>query len=246
MLVPLVDPRQHGVALPTSYDAPMAGPSGPEQAPAAGSSRPSRPRWSSSPGDDVSMTLPHGRRAHEGARPAWRPRPAWLWMLVFRRRHHQETASDLSDLDVTERRVAELYIMAVEQLGSEKAQVRFGGLHALERLAQDNPAHRQTIVNVICSYLRMPFSLRRQPASRSPRPPKGRRSLALRVQRRPMGLAAHGGKKDRCVLPRSVFLPSICVMAGPKISGPPTLRTRGSGITSTSISPAPLSSISTS
>ena len=104
------------------------------------------------------MTLPHSRRAHEGARPAWRPRPAWLWMLVLRRRHHQETASDLSDVDMTERRAAELYIMAVEQLGSEKAQVRSGGLHALERLAQDNPALRQTIVNVICSYLRIPFS----------------------------------------------------------------------------------------
>ena len=48
--------------------------------------------------------------------------------------------------------------MAVEQLGSDKAQVRFGGLNALERLAQDNPAHRQAIVDVICSYLRMPFS----------------------------------------------------------------------------------------
>ena len=53
------------------------------------------------------MTLPHGRRAHEGARRAWRPRPAWLWMLAFRRQHHQETATVLGDLDVTERRVAE-------------------------------------------------------------------------------------------------------------------------------------------
>ena len=36
--------------------------------------------------------------------------------------------------------------------------VRFRGLYALERFAQDNPAHRQTIVDVICAYLRMPFS----------------------------------------------------------------------------------------
>ena len=68
-------------------------------------------------------------------------------MLAFRRQHHQETATVLSDLDVTEQRVAELYTMAVEQLGSDNARVRFGGLHALERLAQDNPAlppdHRQ-------------------------------------------------------------------------------------------------------
>ena len=64
----------------------------------------------------------------------------------------------LTDRDATERRITELYTKAVEQLGSDKAPVRLGGLYALERLAQDNPAHRQTIVNVICAYLRMPFS----------------------------------------------------------------------------------------
>ena len=279
------------MALPTSYDAPMAGPrapstghisherlarmlrrlaDGPGQSPVVGMAghgtaasprdrwqrqrmraararhvQTGRPRWTLLPRDDVPMKLPHGRRAHEGARPAWRPRPAWLWMLAFRRQHHQETATVLSDLDATERRIAELYAKAVEQLGSDEAQVRFGGLYALERLAQDNPAHRQTIVNVICAYLRMPFSPT-APQQRSPRPPKARKSLALRVKRRLMGLAAHGSKKDRCVLPRSVFLPSICVMTGPKISSPPILRTHVSGITSASISPAPPSSISTS
>ncbi len=50
------------------------------------------------------------------------------------------------------------YTKAVEQLGNDKAPVRLGGLYALERLAQDNRAHRQTIVDVICAYLRMPFS----------------------------------------------------------------------------------------
>ncbi len=79
-------------------------------------------------------------------------------MLAFRRQHHQEIATDLTDRDATERRITELYTKAVEQLGSDKAPVRLGGLYALERLAQDNPAHRQTIVNVICAYLRMPFS----------------------------------------------------------------------------------------
>ena len=79
-------------------------------------------------------------------------------MLAFRRQHHQEIATDLTDRDATERRITELYTKAVEQLGSDKAPVRLGGLYALERLAQDNPAQRQTIVNVICAYLRMPFS----------------------------------------------------------------------------------------
>jgi hypothetical protein len=160
------------------------------------------------------MKRPSGQAAHEGARPSWRPIPAWRWMLAaaaavvitavaviiwlyaiaghakpgtdqanarldavrtglaagagagaavglmlaFRRQHHQEIATDLTDRDATERRITELYTKAVEQLGSDKAPVRLGGLYALERLAQDNSAHRQTIVNVICAYLRMPFS----------------------------------------------------------------------------------------
>lgn len=60
--------------------------------------------------------------------------------------------------DATERRITELYTKAVEQLGSDKAPVRLGGLYALERLAQANPGNRQTIVEVICAYLRMPYT----------------------------------------------------------------------------------------
>lgn len=83
-------------------------------------------------------------------------------LLAFRRQQHQEVATALVDLDATEKRITELYGKAVEQLGSDKAAVRLGGLYALERLAQANPEHqqtdhRQTIANVICAYLRMPF-----------------------------------------------------------------------------------------
>jgi uncharacterized protein YjbI with pentapeptide repeats len=78
-------------------------------------------------------------------------------ILAFRRQHHQEIATVLTDLDATEQRITELYTRATEQLGSQRAPVRLGGLYALERLAQDNPAHRQTVVYVICAYLRMPF-----------------------------------------------------------------------------------------
>ncbi|MET7459750.1 hypothetical protein [Nonomuraea sp. NPDC005501] len=47
---------------------------------------------------------------------------------------------------------------AVEQLGSGQAPVRLGGLYALEQLAQNNPRLRQTVVDVICAYLRMPWT----------------------------------------------------------------------------------------
>ena len=124
------------------------------------------------------MKLLHGRRAREGATPAWRPRSAWLWMPAFRRRHHQEIATVPGGLDATERRVTELYAKAVEQLGSDEAPVRFAGLHALERLAQDNPARRQAIVNVICGYLRIPFSPTAPARKREPGATEGQKEPA--------------------------------------------------------------------
>jgi len=70
---------------------------------------------------------------------------------------HQERVANDAQADAAARRITELYVKAVEQLGSEKAPVRLGGLYALERLAQDNESQRQTIANVLCGYLRMPF-----------------------------------------------------------------------------------------
>ena len=73
--------------------------------------------------------------------------------LVLARRRQWAT-----EHDADERRLTELYVKAVEQLGSEQAAVRHGGLYALERVAQDNPDHRQTVVDVICAYLRAPYT----------------------------------------------------------------------------------------
>ncbi|WP_370970579.1 pentapeptide repeat-containing protein [Amycolatopsis sp. cg9] len=87
-----------------------------------------------------------------------------LWLATRRQRTLElqlaETTrvAGVTERDLEERRVTELYTKAVEQLGSDKAPMRFGGLYALERLGQDNPKQRQTIVNVLCAYLRMPFA----------------------------------------------------------------------------------------
>ncbi|MEV4381818.1 pentapeptide repeat-containing protein [Streptosporangium sp. NPDC049644] len=131
-------------------------------------------------------------------------------MLAFRRQRHQEHAAHVTAYlternaqlteqiaernarlaeqvaehnrqDATERRVTELYTKAVEQLGHAGAAVRLGGLYALERLAQGNPEHRQTIVNVICAYLRMPYAL---PILPEPVDPARERAEALRDARR--------------------------------------------------------------
>ncbi|GAB3153719.1 pentapeptide repeat-containing protein [Amycolatopsis stemonae] len=86
-----------------------------------------------------------------------------LWLATRRQRTLElqlaETTrvAGVTERDLEERRVTELYTKAVEQLGSDKPPVRLGGLYALERLGQDNPKQRQTIVNVLCAYLRMPF-----------------------------------------------------------------------------------------
>lgn len=79
-------------------------------------------------------------------------------VLTFRRQWHQEIVASDARHDASERRITELYSKAADQLGSEKAPVRLAGLYSLERLAQSNPEHRQTIVSVICAYLRMPYS----------------------------------------------------------------------------------------
>ncbi|MFJ1762849.1 pentapeptide repeat-containing protein [Amycolatopsis sp. NPDC088138] len=84
-------------------------------------------------------------------------------LLAVRRQIHQEKATADTTLDATERRVTELYTKAVEQLGSPKAPVRLGGLYALERLGQNHPDQRATIVNVICAYLRMRYTVPAEP-----------------------------------------------------------------------------------
>jgi hypothetical protein len=114
------------------------------------------------------------------------------------------------DHDATERRVTELYGKAADQLGSDKAPVRLAGLYALERLAQENPAHRQTIVDLICAYLRMPARPPSAPSS-APSRLRGRRSESAEegeVRQAAMDLLAkhlRPGSDDR---PRS-FWPDI-------------------------------------
>jgi Pentapeptide repeats (9 copies) len=78
-------------------------------------------------------------------------------------RLHQERIATANEDDAEARRITELYTKAVEQLGSDKAPVRLGGLYALERVAQNTQTQRQTVVNVLCAYLRMPYQLPGKP-----------------------------------------------------------------------------------
>ncbi|MFE3173716.1 pentapeptide repeat-containing protein [Amycolatopsis sp. NPDC059090] len=78
-------------------------------------------------------------------------------LLAARRQRSAELDLEQKDHDATQRRITDMYGKAADQLGSDKAPVRLAGLYALERLAQDHADQRQTIVNVVCAYLRMPL-----------------------------------------------------------------------------------------
>ncbi|MEV0136849.1 pentapeptide repeat-containing protein [Dactylosporangium sp. NPDC050688] len=78
--------------------------------------------------------------------------------LSERAQRHAERAQRFSESDALEQRATALYVAAANQLGSDKAAVRLAGLYALERLGQDEPKLRQTVVDVWCSYLRMPYT----------------------------------------------------------------------------------------
>jgi hypothetical protein len=51
----------------------------------------------------------------------------------------------------------ERFARAVELLGHDADQVRVGAVHALAGLARSRPSYLQTVLDVICSYLRRPF-----------------------------------------------------------------------------------------
>jgi len=52
---------------------------------------------------------------------------------------------------------ADRYTKALDQLGSNQAAIRLGGVYAMARLGDDWKAQRQTCVDVLCAYLRMPY-----------------------------------------------------------------------------------------
>ena len=110
-------------------------------------------------------------------------------LVAVRRQWHQELTAASTETDAASRRITEHYTNAADQLGSDKAPVRLAGLHALERLAQDNPDQRPTIVQVLCSYLRMPYT----PPDTTPDPntnPDQRKEHRDLVQERQVRLTA--------------------------------------------------------
>ncbi|WP_143332008.1 pentapeptide repeat-containing protein [Clavibacter michiganensis] len=57
------------------------------------------------------------------------------------------------------------YTEAVKQLGDDKAAVRYGGIYALERIAEDSERDRATIIEVLAAYVREESPRRESDAS---------------------------------------------------------------------------------
>jgi hypothetical protein len=83
-----------------------------------------------------------------------------LWINDRRRRTEearQEVEQDRAQQD-RDRVSDERFARAVEMLGHNADQVRVGALHALAGLARSRPSYTQTVLDVLCSYLRRPFT----------------------------------------------------------------------------------------
>jgi uncharacterized membrane-anchored protein YhcB (DUF1043 family) len=68
--------------------------------------------------------------------------------------------SDQLDRTLAEQRTRTLnerFATAAEQLGNDKPAVRLAGVYAMAGLADDWEENRQTCVDVLCAYLRMPY-----------------------------------------------------------------------------------------
>jgi len=72
------------------------------------------------------------------------------WQQLQETRRHQQRSEELTG----EGQVTERFTRAVEQLGSDKLDVRLGGIYALERIAKDSQPDRAAIAEIMSAYVR--------------------------------------------------------------------------------------------
>lgn len=75
-----------------------------------------------------------------------------LW-LNDRRRRTEEDRHEIERSRISDERFAK----SIELLGNDADQVRIGAMHSLAGLARTRPEYRQTVLDVLCAYLRRPF-----------------------------------------------------------------------------------------
>lgn len=65
-----------------------------------------------------------------------------------RLRHEEQTNAD------RQRRITESFSKAVEQLASDKLEVRLGGIYSLERISKESPDDYWTVMETLCAFVR--------------------------------------------------------------------------------------------
>ena len=76
---------------------------------------------------------------------------AWVALRQVRiaaDRHAAQTEAD------RQRRITESFSKAIEQLGSDKLEVRLGGIYALERISQESPGDHWTVIENLTAFVR--------------------------------------------------------------------------------------------
>ncbi len=98
-------------------------------------------------------------------------------LLVIHYRRQRTTEDDAKRADAAATREVsklfhERYASAYADLGSEHAAVRLGAVNALAHLVDDAPSEQeaQTVIDVLCAYLRMPYAPRPDPLPEPPAP----------------------------------------------------------------------------
>jgi uncharacterized protein YjbI with pentapeptide repeats len=99
-------------------------------------------------------------------------------------------------LEVTEQgQVTDRYTKAIEQLGSDKHDVRIGGIYALERIAHDSTRDHPTVVEVLAAFVRE--HCREQPPPADPDPGIGPATMRGDVQAALTVIGRRDSSRDR-------------------------------------------------
>lgn len=112
----------------------------------------------------VEPTAPRSEAVRTGALSGGAVVALYALWLNDRRRRVEEDRHELEGVKVADERFAR----SVELLGNEADQVRIGAMHSLVWLAGSNPRYKQTVLDILCAYLRRPFDhpeLRDEPAA---------------------------------------------------------------------------------
>jgi hypothetical protein len=76
-------------------------------------------------------------------------------LTLYRRQLLSTEQAQQKTLELTEQgQVTDRYTKAIEQLGSDKLDVRIGGIYALERIARDSARDHPTVMEVLSAFIR--------------------------------------------------------------------------------------------